>query len=267
MAIEDIQSRMAQIRHDMHGDVLVAVKGARSLTDWRSLARNYPWLTLGVAAAIGYMVVPRRRSETPTIVALNATAPEVAPLVERQEESDKTRGRGWSIMGTVFSLVAPIAVRAAQNCSMQYIEGLLAQHKVPPEETERDRVQAGNGARSAGPWGPSGRLREPRWERERNDSIPVEFMATQQNRHFLKYVRKVDRMIAFASPRSVTSTSAGESVNPLIGSAGEIAAEARERLAEAEEFVKTVVTNRPLLAIGAALAAGVILGWLIKRRW
>jgi ElaB/YqjD/DUF883 family membrane-anchored ribosome-binding protein len=73
-------------------------------------------------------------------------------------------------------------------------------------------------------------------------------------------------MIAFASPRSDTSTSAGESVYPLIGSAGEIAAEARERLAEAEEFVKTVVTNRPLLAIGAALAAGVILGWLIKRR-
>jgi hypothetical protein len=162
MEIEDIQRRMAQIRHEMHGEVLVAVKGARSLTDWRSLARSYPWLTLGVAAAIGYLVVPRRRSETPTIVAVNARAPELASLVEPQKESEKTRGRGWSIMGTVFSLLAPIAVRAAQNYSMQYIEGLLAQHKFPPEESERDIAQAGNGARSAGPWGPSGRLREPR---------------------------------------------------------------------------------------------------------
>ncbi len=41
-------------------------------------------------------------------------------------------------MGTVFSLLAPIAVRAAQNYSMQYIEGLLAQHAVPSEEAERD---------------------------------------------------------------------------------------------------------------------------------
>jgi ElaB/YqjD/DUF883 family membrane-anchored ribosome-binding protein len=73
-------------------------------------------------------------------------------------------------------------------------------------------------------------------------------------------------MIAFASSRTDPSTSDGESVYPLIGSAGEIAAEARHRLAEADEIVKTVVTNRPLQAIGAALAAGVILGWLIKRR-
>jgi len=73
-------------------------------------------------------------------------------------------------------------------------------------------------------------------------------------------------MISFTSSRTDPSTSNGDSVSPLIGSAGEIAAEARQRLAEAEEILKTVVTNRPLLAVGVALAAGVILGWLIKRR-
>jgi ElaB/YqjD/DUF883 family membrane-anchored ribosome-binding protein len=60
-------------------------------------------------------------------------------------------------------------------------------------------------------------------------------------------------------------------------SAGEIAAEAKERLAEAGdealkrlggagEMVKNMVTNQPVLALGAALAAGVVIGWLIKRR-
>jgi hypothetical protein len=44
------------------------------------------------------------------------------------------------------------------------------------------------------------------------------------------------------------------------------AVEARDRLVEAGEFIKTVVTARPALALGAALAAGVVLGWLIKRR-
>jgi hypothetical protein len=157
--MEDIQRRMAQIRHDMHGEVLDAVKGARSLTDWRSLVRNHPFATLGLAAAIGYLVVPsRRRSEAPTIVAVNATAPEVAALAESQKQSEQTSGTAWSIMGTVFNLVAPIVVRAAQNYSMHYIEGLLARHESGPEEAGR----AANGARPGAPLQPSGRLRQPR---------------------------------------------------------------------------------------------------------
>jgi len=48
--------------------------------------------------------------------------------------------------------------------------------------------------------------------------------------------------------------------------AGEIVAQAQEYLAEAGEVVKNLVTERPALALGAALAAGVVLGWLIKRR-
>ena len=47
---------------------------------------------------------------------------------------------------------------------------------------------------------------------------------------------------------------------------GEMFAQAREYLAETGTFVKDLVTNRPALALGAALAAGVVLGWLIKRR-
>jgi ElaB/YqjD/DUF883 family membrane-anchored ribosome-binding protein len=50
------------------------------------------------------------------------------------------------------------------------------------------------------------------------------------------------------------------------GAGGEILAQAQEYLSEAGEFVKDVVNQRPALALGVALATGVILGWLIKRR-
>jgi ElaB/YqjD/DUF883 family membrane-anchored ribosome-binding protein len=50
------------------------------------------------------------------------------------------------------------------------------------------------------------------------------------------------------------------------GAAAEVLAQAQEYLAEAGEAVKDVINNRPALALGVALAAGVILGWLIKRR-
>ncbi len=50
------------------------------------------------------------------------------------------------------------------------------------------------------------------------------------------------------------------------GPAGEALAWAREYMAEAGEMVKDVVNHRPALALGVALATGVFLGWLIKRR-
>jgi hypothetical protein len=42
--------------------------------------------------------------------------------------------------------------------------------------------------------------------------------------------------------------------------------DARQHLMEVGEIIKNLVTNRPGLALGVALAAGVFVGWLIKRR-
>jgi ElaB/YqjD/DUF883 family membrane-anchored ribosome-binding protein len=66
-------------------------------------------------------------------------------------------------------------------------------------------------------------------------------------------------MISIA--RNQTSSSSSDQ-----GAAGEVLAQAQEYLAEAGEIVKDVIHNRPALALGVALATGVILGWLIKRR-
>jgi hypothetical protein len=42
--------------------------------------------------------------------------------------------------------------------------------------------------------------------------------------------------------------------------------DAREWFADAGAMLNNVITTRPALALGAALAAGVAVGWLIKRR-
>jgi hypothetical protein len=46
----------------------------------------------------------------------------------------------------------------------------------------------------------------------------------------------------------------------------EIAEGARNRLTEVGEIITDVIATRPVLALGVALAAGVVVGWLIKRR-
>jgi ElaB/YqjD/DUF883 family membrane-anchored ribosome-binding protein len=66
-------------------------------------------------------------------------------------------------------------------------------------------------------------------------------------------------MISIA--RNKTSSRSSE-----LGATGEVFAQAQEYLTEAGEIVKDVIHDRPALALGIALAAGVLLGWLIKRR-
>jgi len=46
----------------------------------------------------------------------------------------------------------------------------------------------------------------------------------------------------------------------------DLAAAARERLAQGSDAIKTYTLEQPARALGLALGMGVLLGWLIKRR-
>ena len=83
-------------------------------------------------------------------------------------------------------------------------------------------------------------------------------------------------MLSFLRPRFDPHSGNG-SHGKISDTAGVIAEEARQRLSDAgdeakkrfgdvEDVVKTWVKTRPGLTLGAALAAGVVIGWLIKRR-
>ena len=157
--ILDIQRRMAQIRHELHVEAREVVKGAQSLTDWRSLVRNYPWLALGAVAAVGYLIVPRR-SETPTVVAVNP--PALAASLPAQPEQPPRRRR-WGILSTALGLLGPIVVRAAQNYAIQSMEQwLAAQPSGGPAPTEPGPRPGGGGARPTIPFGSPGRPRDAR---------------------------------------------------------------------------------------------------------
>jgi hypothetical protein len=119
--ITEIQRRMAQIRRELHEDVQGALQGAQELTDWRSQVRNHPWMALGAAAVVGYMIVPRRQAPPAIVtVAPAATLPAVAAAPE------KTKKRRWGLIGSAIGMLAPIAVRAVQNYAIQYQEQWIA---------------------------------------------------------------------------------------------------------------------------------------------
>lgn len=159
MDISDIQHRMAQIRHDMHQEVQGAVKGARSLTDWRSLVKSYPWLSISVASVAGYLIVPRRQSASPTIVAVGEPGPEPRVAPAPQDQKQQSKQIGWNILGTAFSLLAPVAVRVAQNYVLGHLEQWLSEHPLPPVASKSSSGYTPEGGQSDST-GPANRLRK-----------------------------------------------------------------------------------------------------------
>lgn len=159
--ITDIQRRMAQVRHELHVEARQAVKGAQSLTDWRSLVRLHPWLMMGAAATVGYLIVPRR-AKTPTVVAVTPPGPAPALTLAASAQSEKSpRARRFGILGSALSLLAPIAVRAAQNYAIHGMEQWLAsQSGGRPAPSEPGRRPGGVGADPASPFGSPGRARD-----------------------------------------------------------------------------------------------------------
>jgi hypothetical protein len=137
--LNDIQRRMAQIRHEMHEDVQGAVRGAQSLTDWRSMVASHPWAALGAAAVVGYLVVPQRRSRS------KGSAANLAAAVAAVNRADAAGSRveapvaRASLVRSAFSLLIPVVVRAAQNYALNQVEQFLVANPLRFTETDPDR--------------------------------------------------------------------------------------------------------------------------------
>lgn len=51
---------MRAIREDLDDGVQNIVERAREMQDWRTYVQAYPWVFVGSAVALGYLMVPRR---------------------------------------------------------------------------------------------------------------------------------------------------------------------------------------------------------------
>lgn len=143
---------MAQIRHELHQDVQGVVRGVEATADWRRYVRSYPWVALGVAFGVGYVIVPRRhRAPSPAGAHL---APEQVPaqVVAAAVEPAKKKGRG--LFKTAVGLATPFLLRTAQGYALQYFEQFLAQKMAQQESPFANMAAAFMNNGGAPPDGP-----------------------------------------------------------------------------------------------------------------
>jgi hypothetical protein len=57
---DSVRARMQQLRCEIDGDMEDMAASARTAVDWKHYVKTYPWVCLGVATALGFLVVPKR---------------------------------------------------------------------------------------------------------------------------------------------------------------------------------------------------------------
>jgi len=126
-----ILRRMEEVRRDLDDGAQEIVESARDLGEWRHYVKNYPWICMGVACAIGYVVVPRRRLELRTA---NRTLAELVDHSQKLTKSYRSSagGVGGAIKVFVGNLLWRSALSYAGRQANQYLQSQF--NRLPPED-------------------------------------------------------------------------------------------------------------------------------------
>ena len=118
---EEIRQRMEELRCDLDEDVQEIVEGARDMRDWRTYVRSYPWICLGAALAVGYLIVPRRpfgmQPDTKTLA-------ELANQSRLLATSNLSRKR--TVRGILLAFVGKLVLRGVSSYVGQQADKLFA---------------------------------------------------------------------------------------------------------------------------------------------
>lgn len=107
---EQIQKRMEVVRCDLIDDVDEVVRSAKEMVSWREYVQRYPWVCVGAAVALGYLVVPRRLELiSPDAGTLLELAKRNKLVVKPSPKPEKRRG----LVSNLVTLATHAVVRGA----------------------------------------------------------------------------------------------------------------------------------------------------------
>lgn len=107
---DHIRQRMQEVRGELRDDVAAIAKSTQQMTDWQVYVRRYPWVCLGVAAAVGFAAVPKRvEIQSPDAESLLRLAKKNKLVIETNPKAHAKQ----SVVGGIFTFAANAAFRSA----------------------------------------------------------------------------------------------------------------------------------------------------------
>ena len=106
---DEIQRQMREVRVELRDEMQEIVDNARVLSDWHYYVRQYPWLCLGAAAALGYLIVPQR------VQVIKPDSKAIADMIRQHQVSVTTQVKPQPSPGLLGGLVNMAAGMAVQG--------------------------------------------------------------------------------------------------------------------------------------------------------
>jgi hypothetical protein len=133
-AADEIQRQMRDLRADLREEVQEIVENARVMTDWHHYVRSYPWLCLGAAAAVGYLLVPAR------VEVVRPDTKMLADLVRHHQVAVKTEVKPPSagLLGGLVNMVAGMALQGALAIASHQVNQFVRGWAAQPSTSQRD---------------------------------------------------------------------------------------------------------------------------------
>lgn len=124
-AADEIERQMRALRSELREDVHEIVENARVMADWQYYVRTYPWLCLGAAAALGFVLVPSR------VHVVKPDAAALAELVRQHQVNVKAEVKpepSPGLLGRLVNMAAGMALNGAMAVAThqmnQFVRGL-----------------------------------------------------------------------------------------------------------------------------------------------
>jgi hypothetical protein len=141
--VDEIYHRMAVIRRDPHAKVRESVAGVEAVVDWGRYTWTYPWIALGAAAAVGYLMYSSGHQGV-TAVTENLTDGTRAgePVARALAKGQKQSRISPNLVLVAFDMLFPVAVRAGQNYMLHWLEQQFRTKSVDrtaPPQSDRQR--------------------------------------------------------------------------------------------------------------------------------
>ena len=115
----DIRQRMRLVRGRIPGELNEARTEVRQALDWKRHAGRHPYFLFGLAAGIGYLLVPRRKMVLRKVTLPRGQMPRHANLVT-EDHAERTVAKA-SLASTLISTLTTFALRAGTSFATQQL--------------------------------------------------------------------------------------------------------------------------------------------------
>ncbi|MFO1092735.1 MAG: hypothetical protein U0992_05385 [Planctomycetaceae bacterium] len=137
---EEIRGQMRLIRQRVRAEAINVLAGANRLKDWRFYPRQFPWVTVGAAAALGFSAIPQRRRPTSAAAAnLPGTVHERQHIFTARADRTDASSNKTGLAAGLFSTVAILVVKHGLPIAARYFGRRL--NEVLVHETFPERRQ------------------------------------------------------------------------------------------------------------------------------